>query len=348
MSNERQKIPPLRYDTRRINEDIPIQNVIAMYAGINADGGRGKNIHCPSPNHTDKKPSAHIYGNNCKCFSCGGNFNPISLAKEYYPNLPFPELCQKLLEDNGRNIYDYSNLREIEAIKQAKAENKYIDYFPVTESEMNFIGLENPQNRAIELTYFVKVEDYCKERFGEIPPNVHTHDENGQPLMYKCNREEAVEMGILEDNKKQHDYVPYPTLQQLWQDDKKGIEEMLISKCFETVDKLSTALEETKQDINDYRNSHSADDIREADKLRKAYISYLADGKPVKLTPEQEKKIYDLYDFENNKDCLPELQHDIEYAQNILNKIREHQAERAEHEPVNKHRKDKNDLSLGA
>ena len=37
------------------------------------------NIKCPSPDHDDKKPSAHIYNNRVWCFTCKRYFSVINI-----------------------------------------------------------------------------------------------------------------------------------------------------------------------------------------------------------------------------------------------------------------------------
>lgn len=333
-----QKIPFLTYDTRRMNEDIPIRDVIAMYAG-SVPSEKGKNIRCPSPNHKDKKPSAHIYGNNCKCFSCGGNFSPISLAKEYFPELSFPDLCRKLLDDFGRDVYQYSNLSEIEAIKDARASHKFYDYFPVTEDELNSIGLHNPNGNE-EHFYSVKATDYYLFYNGEIPKGVQTHDENGAELLMELTCGEARDMGIPTMSDAEHEYIESsPTIQQIWKDDKDGIEAMIVGKCFETMTAISQHIESTKTEIESYRNTHTTNQIKEADKLRSGYVKILSSGGSVRLSDVQKGKIEDLYAFERNKELLPVLNSRLSYTESILNKVTEHREEREQALKFRRHEK---------
>lgn len=332
------KTPFLTYDTRRMNEDIPIQGVIAAYAGINVSG-KSKNIHCPSPNHRDKKPSAHIYGNNCKCFSCGGNFSPISLAKEYFPELSFPDLCRKLLDDFGKDVYQYSNLAEIEAIKNAHAHHKFYDYFPVTEDDLNLIGLHNPTGNE-EYFYSVRATEYYMFFNGEIPEGVQTYDKNGTELIMELTSGEARDMGIPTRSNAEHEYIESsPTIQQLWKDDKDGIEAMIVGKCYETITAINQQIESTEADIANYRNTHTTNQIKEADKLRSGYVKILCSGGNVRLSETQKQKIDDLYAFENNKIMLPALNDRLHIAESVLDKVAAHRKEREQAWKSQKHAK---------
>lgn len=332
---KQQKIPHLTYDTKRMNEDIPIRDVIAAYSGV-AVSGKSKNIRCPSPNHADKNPSAHIYGNKCKCFSCGGNFSPITLAKEYFPELSFPDLCEKMLNDFGKNVYQYSNLAEIEAIKDAQAKHRFYDYFPVTEEELNAVGLHNPSGNE-EYLYPVRATEYYLYFNGEIPEGVQTHDENGRELLIELTCGEARDMGVPTRSSAEHEYMNSITIQQLWKDDKEGIEAMIIGKCYDAMEEINNRIKSTEAEIEKYRSTHTTDQIKEADKLRsdyvqaliqKDYIKFPSSGGDIRLTEEQKEKIESLYAFEHNKAILPTLPQKLDYIESILDKVTEHQKER--------------------
>lgn len=328
----KQQIPFLKYDTSRMNEDIPIRDVIALYTGKTPRGQA--NISCPSPKHPDDKhPSAHIYDkdNRCKCFACGGNFSPISLAKEYFPELSFPDLCQKLLDDFGMDVYSYSNKHEIDMIKDANERNKFYDFFPVTEDELKTIGLNNP-NREKEFTYPVKATEYYNHFYGEIPPLAEVYDKDGNELLVQCTAGEAREMGMPTRTPDQdHEYITgLPTVQELWREDKKGVEEMIVGKCYETMDNLISQIGKLEKDVDTYRSTHTTNQIKEADKLRDGYIKAVSSGHNVKLTDVQREKINGLYAFEKDKDVLSLLNQRLDAADKILKKIQEHQQERKE------------------
>lgn len=131
----------IRYDTERINADIPIRDVIERYTGskVTSNGV----IRCPSPTHEDRHPSAKVYDktNTCHCFSCNTTFTPITLAKMYNPNLSFPELCRKLIDDFRLDLYSYSNAEEVEKVNGTMDKDKFVDTFPLTRDELRFLGI---------------------------------------------------------------------------------------------------------------------------------------------------------------------------------------------------------------
>lgn len=134
--------PYVKFDVEYLKENIPIERVMAEYAGIQTDGRRGKAVKCPAPDHPDKRPSAQIYHDNniCKCFACGSAFNPVSLAKAYNPTMNFTDLCYKLAEDFGIPLEVCSDIGERE---QAAKEHRPIfsESFPLKYSELEEIGL---------------------------------------------------------------------------------------------------------------------------------------------------------------------------------------------------------------
>lgn len=138
-----QNFIPLRYDTKRINEDVPIRQVLALYTDINTDT-RG-NVSCPSVSHIDKKPSAKIYdqhqGNNCHCFSCGRNYKPIDIVMEH-KNATLPEACEMLINDFGLPMSHYSNIDEVERVNGAIKKGRFVDNFPLNRDDCAVLGYE--------------------------------------------------------------------------------------------------------------------------------------------------------------------------------------------------------------
>lgn len=323
-----QQLPQLTYDTRKMNEDISIIDALALYANIYTNN-QSNNIRCPSPEHIEKNPSAHIYSkdNICKCFSCGRKLNPISLAKEYNPQLPFRELCKKMINDFNMNIYNYSNLGEIEKIQTANKSNKFYDYFPITEKDLKFIGINNPTGRE-ECTYTVKASEYYIKLLGEIPPFAQTHDENGKDLLINCNRSEAIRLGIISQNERKNDFIKFPTVQQLWEKDKYNIEEMVINKCYECMELINQTITGMQLQVEQYRKEHDVNNIKEAERIREGYINAMSSGKLVRLSEKQEGKISGLNEFEVNKDTIRFLNCELNNADKILQKVILHGKER--------------------
>lgn len=321
-------IPRLRFNTRLINKDIPIREVIARYTGISVPQSN-KNIKCPSVRHNDNKPSAHIYGNNCKCFGCGMNFSPLTLAKEQYPELSFADVCERLLDDFGLDVYNYSNKAEVEAARRAKKENKFYDCFPLTEEELNFIGLQNPQYNE-EQVYPVKISEYFAFFFGEIPPDIEVY-EDGKEKLIELTENEAIQMGLIPENigiLKSN--VAFPTLQQLWKQDKDGIEEMIIGKCGEAIEGIDFATKAVKQAVEQYQSSHSNAELKKTERICSEYVEIVANGGNVRLLDEQKDSIRDFFEFSQRKNVeLPTLNEDKKYVEKILDKVLEQQRRRA-------------------
>lgn len=325
-------IPLLTFNTRQINADVPIRDVIALYRGVHI-ANTSKNIKCPSVKHKDKNPSAHIYGNNCKCFGCGGNFSPLTLAKEQYPELSFADVCQRLLDDFNLDVHDYSNMAEIEAVKQAKEENRFYDCFPLTEDEMNFIGLYNPKADE-ERVYSVKITEYFAFFDGSIPSDVEVYDENGREKMIEVSEWEAIQMDIVPDNIKELvNGFTTPTLQQLWKEDKTHVEEMLIGKCYETLDCIVSDIKAVEQETEQYKTNHTKAEIKEAEKIRNGYFKIVGGGGTVQLSDIQKNKLEGYLAFEQKRDVeLPSLNKDKEYVETILDKVLEQQKQREQQE----------------
>lgn len=322
-------LPQLRFDTKRINEDVPIREVITKYTGVTVPN-TNKRTKCPSVNHNDNHPSAAIYGNMCKCFSCGGNFTPLTLAKEQYPDLSFPEVCERLLDDFGLDVYSYSNKAEVEEARRARRENGFHDFFPLSNEELTFIGLSNPKVNE-ERVYTVEASEYFAFLYGEIPSTAAVYDVNGKEKQFKISERQAIQMEIAPENVKDLCNFKFPTLQQLWKEDKDHVEELLIGKCYETIDDIEGEIEATKQAIEQYLANHSKAEIREAEKMRDGYINILSGGGNVRLTDAQRIKIGEFADFKDKRDYkLSFLNEDREYAETILGKVLEHQKQREE------------------
>ena len=49
----------IKFDTRTLNRDIPIEEILSRYLGVQTDGR--KPIRCLDKNHIDRKPSTTVY-----------------------------------------------------------------------------------------------------------------------------------------------------------------------------------------------------------------------------------------------------------------------------------------------
>ena len=133
-------MPSLKYNSREINKDIPIEEVMSRYAGSTMQ--RNKKFHCPNPQHPDKNPSATVNHdrNTCRCWSCATTFTPITVVMQNC-DLPFPQACERLVEDFGLDKYRYSNLAEVEEYWKPASERKFIDSWYLENNEIENIGL---------------------------------------------------------------------------------------------------------------------------------------------------------------------------------------------------------------
>lgn len=317
------KIPRLTFDTQRINDDVPIRAVIAAYAGITPPE-RG-NIPCPSVSHTDKNPSAHIYGNRCKCFACGESFTPITLAKERYPDLSFSEVCEQLLKDFDMDIYAYSNLQDVEAVTQAKSETKFCDHFPLTEKELKFIGLQNP--RPHRLTFAVGAVSYFAYFDGVLPDDKSLlYDENGKERLIEATEYEAVEMGIVsEEYIESEKRRKSPTMQELWRENdeqKEHIEQMILGYAREKVEECNARYEDAVETFRETASKHSKDEWLKIKKMHDSREKIIQNGGKVPVRGAAKEKLDDYFMLMLMDDMFytPSYR-DKQFADNILNKV---------------------------
>lgn len=161
-------IPPLRYNMDDIEKAVSFQECFEKYTGLQFR--EKKNVRCISPEHSDKKPSMTIYHNNCYCNSCHASFDRIGLVAldrglDASDRSNFPKLCEALCEDFGIDPHTVSNLSEREAAIErefgdgVKNRDNYTEYFPLTTSELDMIGLHN-SNGTQEMFFPVSAEDY--------------------------------------------------------------------------------------------------------------------------------------------------------------------------------------------
>ena len=342
----------LMFDTKSINSDIPIGDVIKAYAGIplSPSGEAGKtNIHCPSPEHQDSKPSARIYkaSNKCKCFSCNEAFSPISLAKQYYPELKFYELCQKLVDDFGLNIYDYSNMREVEESLNAAREKRFYDSFPLTNEELDFIGLPNhphiePDKDKTFSGHFMKQHEY----WNTFDPNIYDfysaeelanemYDDEGNELEVELTYEEAAYLGLEDPHyfeMIEEMNATMPTMRDMWKEDKLETEKMLIDFAGRTVEALEKRKEECIQRCDAFEAYCLTKEGMIAAKTFDTWEKFKLNDKPIKITPKQEETIIAYArgrDELNSKEIvIQSCDEKIARAKEIAEKVRSHQKER--------------------
>lgn len=271
-------IPKLKFDSDRINQDIDITEVLRRYRPDLHISSNGK---CLCPVHKEKTPSAQIYKdkNIIKCFGCGFCGDPIGLARKLLPEqLSFREVCEQLLGDMGLNYRNYCNIDEVEAAKNARRANCFHDHFPITEEDIETLGLHNP-HRQEEMKFAVDAPDYYKYTYGEIPPRANPYNPDGTAKKIYVSHRDAVYMGIIEsmeDNEKglPVDKVYYPqfdSLQTMWRDDKAGVEELLICKGFELIHRLDENIVRNEIELQKW---HGLSDIYKENAVNFAKMLY--------------------------------------------------------------------------
>ncbi len=117
------------YDLSRFTQDISIKDV---FAELGLENSTRKNIPCPSPDHADKRPSAHIYTdrNICRCFSCNRSFDTIDMVKMTL-GADWREACDFLIERFG-----------CEGFYEDRVYNPGEEQFPLTKDDLIALGLD--------------------------------------------------------------------------------------------------------------------------------------------------------------------------------------------------------------
>lgn len=340
------EIPMLKYDVKRINEDISIESALSFYAGVTI-GDNKKKIHCPSPNHVDKNASANVYQktNTCYCFSCNKNFTPISLAIEYNPVLKFQEVCEKVIQDFGLNPYEYSNLREVELAKDCKSQNKFYDCFPLSDNELKTIGIFG-NSETITPKYSIEAREYFATTDEKILKNLDIYDKNGKDIIFDCTLNELGQAGIVERNKTEEEEITTVSIREFWKEDKEGIEQMFINKCYDKIEEFTDYNRVLLKEIKDYKEKHSVEDIKQTDSLRIQYHEKFRENlfnsssresteqlmklteQQMELTEQQKIEINSLTDFEHTKFLQRECAKIIDKTEKILKKLKSHQRDR--------------------
>lgn len=229
---------PFRYYTEDIKRDIPIRDVIMKYTDIDVD--RKGNISCPSPDHDDKKPSAHIYpdANICKCFSCNSTFDVFSIVM-MNTGQSFSEACKTLLEDFNLPLERYSNIEEVRRERNNLKEVKEQDPFPLSIPDLKLldlpIGSNIPNPDFQEWTYDEETKAY--KRNGEIyslPRELHI-----MPLQEQWNDKES----------------------------RADIESIILKKCEDAVEKYNSAKDWYTHLVSTYYETHTKEDFKKEENL---------------------------------------------------------------------------------
>lgn len=284
---------PLKYDPKRINEDVSIRQVLALYTDINTET-RG-NVHCPSVSHIDKKPSAKIYdqhqGNNCHCFSCGRSFKPIDIVMEH-KNVDFPEACKMLINDFGLPMSHYSNIDEVERVNGAIKKGKFVDNFPLNRDDCAVLGLE-------QTAFSVEIEN-----------PIYDYVEN-EPKTFK--------------------FPSLSELWNANAESRRGVEEMLLGKCADYKEMYTDYIQAENSRFQTLYSLRTQGDWNEAKLIQKALDkNNIGTFSNVKLTPRQRElanDIRELYSICENiiyyEDCYKQVDA-------VEQKLQNHQKERRE------------------
>lgn len=229
---------PFRYDVEAIKHDIPIQDVIETYAGI--DTRRKGNIPCPSPEHEDRNPSAHIYPdkNICRCFSCNKTFDVFSVVMQN-TGKSFTDACKTLIEDFNLPLERYSNIEEVRRERNDLKETKENDPFPLSISDLKLldlpIGSSIPNPEYHEWVYDEETDSYVRN--GDI---------------YSVPRE-----------------LHIMSLHEQWNDEKSraDIESIILKKCESAIEKYSDAQKWYTHLVSAYYEQHTNEDFQKEENL---------------------------------------------------------------------------------
>lgn len=333
-------IPPLRFDTQQLNSMISFPQAFERYTGQSF--ALNKNVKCiESQNHTnnDKTPSMRCYPDHCYCFTCGARANIFGLAarsRGLDVQHDFKAVCEALCEDFSIDVYSVSNKAEREAIYEQlfhgkKEKQEYREYFPLSQKELEAVGLFESNGRT-EIKYPVNAEDYychfnnCSPE--ELPKRLKERctDENGKPVMIQATHGEMVDMGLIDSSYAQgkvdngHDYFPVHKIQDLWEKDKTSTESMIMEKAYEMTERIDVLMTRLRQEIADYEQSH---DMQAETKFAQAYINTIGKSHP-QLTNPQQERLTAYFDYKSDfakLETYKDMLHDIETATDKLNTL---------------------------
>lgn len=324
-----------KFDTEALKQAVPITEIISRYTDITPDT-KG-NIRCPAPSHDDKTPSAKIYtqSNRVRCFGqCCKSFDIIALTEEYFPELSFRDVCRKLIDEFNLDIYRYSNLAEVEAERSAKFRNVFHDHFPIDDKEIEALGLYNPKHGKVEELFNIKAEDYYLAVCGEIPPNAQIKDKNGDDLIIKLSHGDAVFYDLIpcketDANGKpaEHTYTKVDTLQDMWKEDKRAVEQFLIDKGNDLLDEIDMAIADFEDGMKEW-NSETAIYRKNA----KTFYDMKQNDPNVNLIDTQYKMAAEYVVMHSYEQELSALRAERLAVAKIVHKITQHGQAREKHE----------------
>lgn len=342
-------VPPFRFDTDKIEQLISFPQAFEQYTGQRYV--ERKNIKCfEAANHTngDKKPSMHCYPDHCRCFACGKTYDIYGLAarsRGLDVKRDFKAVCEALCEDFGLDVYAVSNKGERDAMMEQlfhkKEKQEYREYFPLSQKELEAVGLFDSNGRQ-EVKYPVNAEDYycyfnnCLPE--ELPERLKKRctDENGKPVMIQATHGECVDMGIFPSTYSQgkvengHDYLPVHRIQDLWKQDKALAETMIMDKAYEMAERIDILTARLRLEISNYEQTH---DMKAEAEFAQGYIDTIGKSHPQLTTPQKERLAAyfdyksDIVKLETYRDMLCDIERVSDKINSLLMRRAQHESE---------------------
>ena len=284
----------IRYDEKAINADVPIRDVLERYAGIksNAKGGM---VHCPSPQHVDNKPSAKIYD---KGANCGNNCFCFSCSKSFTAITVVMEHTGKQFPEACQELIDTYNLpmsrySNINEIEIMEEMGERNEIFPLSSDDCEILELAAPYETKIK--------------------NEHYEEE-------------------LLTNPNAQQYFVRPSLLQMWENDKKSVEEMLLGICADKKQRVCDKISAETTAFNEIYALHTTAQWNEANKLVEAVDKYGIDAmSKFRLSDNQRGLIADVRELHGICEIIAEYEDRIIAIEGVENKIVSFQASRGEH-----------------
>lgn len=291
-------LPQLRYDIEAINKDVPIREVIERYTGIDTNT-RG-NIPCPSLSHTEKTPPAHIddtHGiNNCFCFSCLQNFNPVDIVMQHTKTTP-SEACKILIDDFGLPLSSYSNIAEIEYQKEqqrAASQGVYVDIFPLTIDDCKTLGMS--------------------DAFATQIPNPNYEEEK----KYYADATKYMQKASIVD---------------MWKSCKEVIEEMLLNMAISGIQERKRTIEADTETFGEIYALHNRSEWLEAEKIQKAVEKYnIGMFSSTQMSEKQRHLVDDITELQITAERIADNEEKILALEVVRDKVLAAQNERLQHQ----------------
>jgi hypothetical protein len=290
-------LPLLRYNSDLINRDVPIREVIERYTGI--DTNTSGNIPCPSKKDDAKTPPAYICDtdgqNKCFCYSCLHEFTPIDIVMQH-TNVSLYEACKKLIDDFGLPLATYSNISEIEDLKEqqrAASQDVYVDMFPLSIEDCKTLGLHDA---------FAT----------EIPnPNYET------------------ERKFYTDAQK---YISKASIIDMWKSCKEVIEGMLLNIAISGIQERKKTIEADTSTFKEIFALHTHSEWKEAEKIQNAVEKYnIGMFSQTQMSEKQRHLVDDITELQMTAERIAENEGQLLAIEAVRDKVLAAQNKRAQH-----------------